>query len=208
MTEENEEQRGEASRRRRGSRGGRGRGAAATATGVEREPVRPVTNIEEPRIVGRRPGRAAESVATTPESILPPPAAAPIAEVEPEAPAAPRTRTRRAPAAAPAIEAGTEGIAALLAEQARTMEALRAEVAALSSKVENSARRARVGIFVDVPNLLYGAERGERIECVRRSLTPELDIRDDPTRPAGGGQTSHSQSRLRRGAGRPVGWDA
>lgn len=164
MTEENEEQRGEASRRRRGSRGGRGRGAAATATGVEREPVRPVTNIEEPRIVGRRPGRAAESVATTPESILPPPAAAPIAEVEPEAPAAPRTRTRRAPAAAPVIEAGTEGIAALLAEQARTMEALRAEVAALSSKVENSARRARVGIFVDVPNLLYGAERGERID--------------------------------------------
>ena len=158
MTEEHEDQRGEASRRRRGSRGGRGRGGAAAATGVEQhEPTRPVTGIEEPRIVGRRPGRAVEAVNVTPETVIAP------AVAEPEAEPAPRPRARRA-AAVPAIEAGTDGLTALIAEQSRALEALRAEVAALGTKVANSARRARVGIFVDVPNLLYGAERGERID--------------------------------------------
>ena len=158
MTEEHEDQRGEASRRRRGSRGGRGRGGAAAATGMEQhEPTRPVTGIEEPRIVGRRPGRAVEAVNVTPETVIAP------AVAEPEAEPAPRPRARRA-AAVPAIEAGTDGLTALIAEQSRALEALRAEVAALGTKVANSARRARVGIFVDVPNLLYGAERGERID--------------------------------------------
>jgi uncharacterized LabA/DUF88 family protein len=163
MTEEHEDQRGEASRRRRGSRGGRGRGGAAAATtAAEHEPVRPVTGIDEPRIVGRRPGRAAETVAPTPETIVAPEPVAAV--VEPAAEPAPRPRTRRAPAAVPTVEAGGDGIAGLIAEQSRALEALRAEVAALGTKVANSARRARVGIFVDVPNLLYGAERGERID--------------------------------------------
>lgn len=163
MTEENEEQRGDASRRRRGSRGGRGRGGASAAAGAEREPARPVTtSLDEPRIVARRPGRPAAAVSATPETITPPPAETPAPEEEPVA--APRTRARRAPAAVPAIEAGADGLGALIAEQTRLLEALRAEVAALGERVQSSARRARLGVFVDVPNLLYGAERGERID--------------------------------------------
>ena len=192
MTEEHEEQRGEASRRRRGSRGGRGRGTAAAATpAAEREPVRPVTGIEEPRIVGRRPGRPAETIAPTPETIVAPPV---DVTPEPEPAAAPRTRTRRAPAAIPAVEAGGDGIGALIAEQTRALEALRAEVAALEARVESSARRARLGIFVDVPNLLYGAERGERIDmgklldflCRDRELvraTAYAPVSDNPSEP-------------------------
>ena len=41
---------------------------------------------------------------------------------------------------------------------------LREEVQRLSEHVDRSARRARLGVFVDVPNLLYGAEPGQRLD--------------------------------------------
>jgi uncharacterized LabA/DUF88 family protein len=163
MTEENEEQRGEAPRRRRGSRGGRGRGAGAAVAAAEREPVRPVGG-DEPRIVGRRPGRPAAGATDAAAPPVPAPQDTTITITPPEPAAAPRTRKRRAPAAVPAVEGGVDGLLGLVAEQTRALEALRAEVQHLAERVEQTARRSRLGVFVDVPNLLYGAERGERID--------------------------------------------
>ena len=156
MTEDNDEERGDPARRRRGSRGGRGRGGSAS---TEHEPVRPATTLDEPRIVGRRPGRPATTVDPTPETITPPPA-----DLAPETPAPRRAPARRTAAAAiPAFEAG-DALITLVAEQTRLLAELRAEMQTLVERVEAGARRARLGIFVDVPNLLYGAERGEHID--------------------------------------------
>ena len=113
--------------------------------------------MDEPRIVGRRPGRAAT---TNDEITITPPAA----DVESEAPAPRRTPARRTAAAAiPAVEAG-DALSQLVAEQTRLLAELRTEMQNLVQRVESNARRARLGIFVDVPNLLYGAERGEQID--------------------------------------------
>jgi uncharacterized LabA/DUF88 family protein len=160
MTEDFE-QRGDAARRRRGTRGGRGRGAR-----TEAEPTRPATNIDEPRIVGRRPGRPATTVAPSTEiKVVPPaqpaqparrPAAAATTKVEEEAPAT-RRPARRTSASAASADGNTEGLAAVI-------EALRAEVQSLAERVERSARRPRLGVFVDVPNLLYGAEYADRLD--------------------------------------------
>src|SRR5262245_4676978 len=167
--------------RRRGTRGGRGRGGRADGAASRPELG---SDSNEPRIVGRRPGRppaataSAEPAATTtsttsttatrttptPAARASTPAAAATATraasprvvnaagepVEPEAAPARRTPARRTTAAAAA--ANTDGLAAAI-------ESLREEVRALASRVETSARRPRLGVFVDVPNLLYGAER-------------------------------------------------
>jgi uncharacterized LabA/DUF88 family protein len=55
-------------------------------------------------------------------------------------------------------------LAALVEAQTRVLEALQQEVRLLSERVDRSARRARLGVFVDVPNLLYGAEPGQRLD--------------------------------------------
>ena len=135
---------------------------------------------------------ATEALAPTPTPAAAPPQPTAIRVVPPEAPAAPRSAppativvpttaaatgpfptvvaeaiaapARRAPvrrAAAAATPAatldGAQGLAAAI-------ETLRAEVHDLAERVDRSARRPRLGVFVDVPNLLYGAERGERID--------------------------------------------
>ncbi len=195
MTQDSDdEQRGDGTRRRRGTRGGRGRGARA-----ESETDRPVTNSNEPRIVGRRPGRprAGTTPIATPAA---PPAAvalpAPPSE-QPQVPAVEAAPARRAPtrrAAAPATEAIPEGLVAALADQARAIDALRTEVKALADRVASGGRRARLGVFVDVPNLLYGAERGERLDmgkllsylCQDRELvraTAYAPVSDNPMEP-------------------------
>lgn len=84
---------------------------------------------------------------------------------EPEqAEAKPATRRRRSTASATTAEAApadTSGLAeqvrslqAVLEQQTQTLEALR-------EQQERAARKLRLGVFVDVPNLIYGAERGE-----------------------------------------------
>ena len=190
MTEEQIEER-DGVRRRRGSRGGRGRGgrsdAEPVATGVPS-----VTEAEAPRIVGRRPGRppagASDDAAagltvagtSTPIIVRPPAAQAQMA-ISPSAPAAsppppaatsavdaePVTTVTRRPArrtAAPVPTELPEGLGAVIAEQTRLLGMLREEVQRLSEHVDRSARRARLGVFVDVPNLLYGAEPGQRLD--------------------------------------------
>lgn len=138
----------EGARRRRGTRGGRGRGGRAAEgdaprDGAAREPARLAVGVEDdaPRIVARRPARAAQAPAANGEA----------ATATPEA-AAPAPRRRASARAARAD--GTADVAALLEE-------VRVGLRLLQEQVERSARRARLGVFVDVPNLLYGAERGE-----------------------------------------------
>ncbi len=87
-------------------------------------------------------------------------AAAKAAEAE-QAEEQPAPRRRRGAAAAP--EAAPD--AAALAEQMRAMQAvIEAQTQALDAlreQQERTSRKLRLGVFVDVPNLIYGAERGE-----------------------------------------------
>jgi uncharacterized LabA/DUF88 family protein len=87
-------------------------------------------------------------------------AAAKPAEAEQAEEKAPPRRRRSAAAAA---EAAPD--AAALAEQMRAMqsviEAQTKALDALREQQERTSRKLRLGVFVDVPNLIYGAERGE-----------------------------------------------
>ena len=109
----------------------------------------------------------------------------------PEATAPVRRTTRRVASAA--TEA-PEGLLAVMAEQTRLLGMLREEVQRLSEHVDRSARRARLGVFVDVPNLLYGAEPGQRLDmgkllailCKDRELvraTAYAPVSDNPSEP-------------------------
>ena len=71
-----------------------------------------------------------------------------------------RTPARRQPAVGPRTGADGDGATSLIEEQTRALQALREEVRLLGERVERTARRSRLGVFVDVPNLLYGGERG------------------------------------------------
>ncbi len=172
-----DERTGDEAKRRRGTRGGRGRGGSGGGAGRSEapaaEPARTTSGFDEPRIVGRRPGR---------------PALGPAAEAPREAPPAPAATTRRSPrnaevkteesaeVAAPATPApsrrsrtaapadGDLGgrvleLANAVAEQNQQLAQLHDELRTLGEQVERSARRARLGVFVDVPNLLYGTDR-------------------------------------------------
>ena len=89
-------------------------------------------------------------------------AAAEPAEAE-QAEATPAPRRRRSTAAAAVAEATPDATA--LAEQLRALQAvLEAQTQALEAlreQQERTSRKLRLGVFVDVPNLIYGAERGE-----------------------------------------------
>ncbi|MYE46062.1 MAG: NYN domain-containing protein [Chloroflexi bacterium] len=101
----------------------------------------------------RRAAAAAEEAAPEPAT----------AEAEPEKKAAPRRRasTRKSSAAS---NDDAQGAAALAEEVRALREALTAQSQALEALREmqdRAVRRLRLGVFVDVPNLIYGAERGE-----------------------------------------------
>ena len=186
MTEEQIEER-DGTRRRRGSRGGRGRGGRGEAEpGTASAPAPSaagVASVEAPRIVGRRPGRpivassdesAASMTSTTPSApttiVVRPPALSAAAaraaraessESAPELAPGTRRPARRTAAASSELP---DGLGAVIAEQTRLLGILRDEVQRLSEHVDRSARRARLGVFVDVPNLLYGAEPGQRLD--------------------------------------------
>ena len=158
--------------RRRGTRGGRGRGKRATEesnSGV----------LGDPRIAGRRPGTAAadaepqdpaaeaakpeprKRAASTRRAATETPPAEEPAEAEPKT--TPARRRRASTATPPAAEAPADSAA--LVQQ---LEALRAAIeeqtkalVSLRDEHDRASRRLRIGVFVDVPNLVYGAERGE-----------------------------------------------
>ena len=155
--------------RRRGTRGGRGRGERATEESND-------SVLGDPRIAGRRPGSAAadaEAKEPAAEAAKPEPrkrAASPRraatettpaeepAQAEPKA--TPTRRRRASPAAAEApldtaaLVQQLEALHAAVEEQTKALASLRDEH-------DRASRRLRLGVFVDVPNLVYGAERGE-----------------------------------------------
>lgn len=166
---------GEDGRRRRGSRGGRGRGARSEAE----TPRAATPPLDEPRIVGRRPGRPAlgpaaeaprepQPAAETSRQRRSAPAAAPAVAAPPvpeertatEAPAPRATSSRRSSTAADgALSERVVELTGAVAEQNRRLGELQEQLRSLEEQVERSARHARLGIFVDVPNLLYGTDR-------------------------------------------------
>ncbi len=111
----------------------------------------------EPEPKKRAPRRRRAAAA---EEAAPEPAKA-EAEPEKKAPARRRASTRKSSAASGSDDTGT----AALAEEVRALrEALTAQartIDALRETQERAVRRLRLGVFVDVPNLIYGAERGE-----------------------------------------------
>ena len=169
--------------RRRGTRGGRGRKRAGEASSS--------TSLADPRIAGRRPSRAAATKEPEEPAKEAPKARAPrrrrasaasapakseaatseaaeatseVAEATSEVTPKPATTRRRGGAANSG--AATDGVA--LAEEVRALrEAIEEQSRALTSLSETherTSRRLRLGVFVDVPNLIYGAERGEGVE--------------------------------------------
>ena len=143
-------------RRRSGSAAAKDGDAAqktqgAEETETEAEPARP-RRRRTPAAATAKPDAAAEA-ATTEE---PAPQAEPDAPAEPEPATPTRRRTRRTDTTA------DDGAAPSLEAVAVALQAVQVALQDLSERVERTARRQRLGIFVDVPNVLYGGERSEQ----------------------------------------------
>ena len=101
----------------------------------------------------------AEPAAATEAAVAPP-------EVEPAPEPAPTPARRRR--ATPSGDADTGALVALveqlaseIAGQRSALVQLGAGVDELSTRLDRAARKPRLGVFVDVPNVLYGLEAGE-----------------------------------------------
>jgi uncharacterized LabA/DUF88 family protein len=66
--------------------------------------------------------------------------------------------TRRAAGTSTELAGRVAELTAALAEQNKRLVELQDDLHTLGEQVERSARRARLGVFVDVPNLLYGSD--------------------------------------------------
>ena len=174
-----------AARTRRGSRGGRARSSKAESTDgqelaaeprvVRRRPSASNAAAEEEQpkqaaTTRRRRQTAAPAeeepakAESTAEQKKPrrgrQPAAAAAEQAAPAGNDAQPKRTPRRRSAA--REAASDGAApADLASLGEAVADVRRAVDELAARVERSTQRARLGVFVDVPNVLYGAERGD-----------------------------------------------
>jgi len=114
---------------------------------------------------------------------------------EADTPAA-RTRIRSAPATGVAVKSAELGnMRALVEEQSRTLSELRAGMLVLGEQLDQSAQRARLGVFVDVPNVMYGLEPDEKpldmgklLNFLRKGrdlvrATAYSPVSDDPSEP-------------------------
>ena len=86
--------------------------------------------------------------------------------VAPAAPPGPAPREKQKPAAAPTLEQAIEhqarALEALTRELGATLKAVQTKVSDIERRIEQQPEPAvapRVGIFVDVPNVIYAAER-------------------------------------------------
>ena len=150
----------------------RRRRSAAAAEPAEAEQAEAEQAEAQPAPRRRRSAAAAEPAEAEQAAAQPAPrrrrsaaaaAAAEPAEAE-QAEATPAPRRRRSTATAgAAAEAAPDTTA--LAEQLRALqsvlEAQTQALEALREQQERTSRKLRLGVFVDVPNLIYGAERGE-----------------------------------------------
>ena len=174
------------------------RAAAATTTDTEATPRRTrAPRTRRTTSVGDDEANAANEQNETPRDLVAP------AEM-PDMPAAPSEISIAPLPPLPAAEpipgdasglAGEVGRLRALVEQQRTVLAeLRAGMLTLGTQVDRSGYRPRLGIFVDVPNLMYGVEGGRPVHMGRllnmlregRQLvraTAYSPISDDPREP-------------------------
>jgi len=94
------------------------------------------------------------------EAVVAPP------EVEPTPEPAPTPARRRRSTASEQTDTGSlvalvEQLASEIAGQRSALVQLGAGVDELSTRLDRAARKPRLGVFVDVPNVLYGLEAGE-----------------------------------------------
>ncbi|MYD66088.1 MAG: NYN domain-containing protein [Chloroflexi bacterium] len=147
----------------------RRRAASTRRSAAKAEEAEPEQAEAKPATRRRRSTAKAE--APEPEQAEPKPAtrrrrsAAKAETPEPEqAEAKPAPRRRRSAAPAAPAEVPTAD-SSVLADQVRAMQAVLEQqtktLDALREQQERAARKLRLGVFVDVPNLIYGAERGE-----------------------------------------------
>ncbi|MSP22800.1 MAG: NYN domain-containing protein [Dehalococcoidia bacterium] len=117
---------------------------------------------------GRGTGAAVAASAATTNSAPAP------AEVEDVAPVvAPRAPTVRR-AAAPKVEATPAEVGSIN----ETLRGVRTALEDLDRRMGRLERRQRLGVFVDVPNVIYGAERGEKMINMGRLLDLLSEGRD------------------------------
>ena len=120
----------------------RTRSRTAKAAAAEEKPAaeeQPAAETSTPRTSRRRTAKAVATEA---------PAAAPAAAT------ALRSDAPAAPTAAPISDEAPASIEAL----GQAIIEVRRAIDDLGSRIENSASRPKVGVFVDVPNVLYGAD--------------------------------------------------
>ena len=130
--------------------------ARAASRETDAEQKAEVTTEAEAEPKARAPRRRRAAAAK--DEAAPEPA---TAEAEAKPPARRRASTRKTSATsttdapeAPALAEEMRALRETLATQSQALDALR-------EMQERSIRRLRLGVFVDVPNLIYGAERGE-----------------------------------------------
>lgn len=119
------------------------------------------------------------------------------AEAAPAQPAA-RTRVASRPTAAPPDGSAVAEIGqlrSLIEEQGKALREMRAGLLALGDQLDQSAQRARLGVFVDVPNLMYGQDpdakpvnMGKLLEFLRKGremvrATAYSPVSDNPNEP-------------------------
>ena len=130
--------------------------AASRETKAETEAeATPEAEAEPKKRAPRRRRAAAAEEEATPE-----PAEA-EAEAETKPPARRRASTRKSSAASTADAPDATGLAEEMRALRETLATQSQALDALRETQERSLRRLRLAVFVDVPNLIYGAERGE-----------------------------------------------
>ena len=135
----------------------------------------------------------AEPVAGATEAAVDESAVEPEAVVETAAP--PRRRTSRPAETNGAAEQDLGGLRALVEEQGSVLQELRAGLLTLGQQFDQFAQKLRLGVFVDVPNLMYGQEPDEKpvnmgklLELLRQGrdivrATAYSPVSDNPSEP-------------------------
>ena len=179
----------------------RARAAADAEAETATEAVAEET-AEEPKTPRRRRSRETAADKAAAEPVAEEAAAeaatedAASAEAEVAEKPAPRTRTRRTPATkAAAANDDIGALRALVEEQNNTLNELRAGMLVLGEQFDQTAQRARLGVFVDVPNVMYGLEPDEKpldmgklLAFIRQGrdlvrATAYSPVSDDPSEP-------------------------
>ena len=212
-----EEKKPAAARTRRGSRGGRAssskaassdgqslgaeprvvrrRPSASKAAAEEEQPKQPATTRRRrrPAAAKEEPAKAESTAEQKTSGRGRQSAAAATQQAASAADAQPKRTTRRRAAAR---ETSSDGAApADLASLGEAVADVCRAVDQLAERVERATQRARLGVFVDVPNVLYGAERGDAPIDMGRLLdyladgrevvraTAYSPVSDDPSEP-------------------------